>query len=203
MELVLASSNRGKLAEIQALCAPWGIRVVTAASLGFSEEVAETGETFEANARLKAAAVSRALGRPALADDSGLVVSALGGAPGVHSARYAGEHGDDAANCAKLLAELRDVPPNNRAAAFVCVMLCRRPDGAELVARGRLEGRIAPEPAGRNGFGYDPVFLLPERGLTVAQIPAAEKNAISHRGQALRELARGLGEFLGGQDKTS
>lgn len=198
MELVLASSNPGKLAEIKAICAPWGIEVVTAASLGFTEEVPETGDTFEANARLKAVAVSEALGRPALADDSGLVVEALGGAPGVHSARYAGPGCNDAANSAKLLAEMAGVPPNKRAAAFVCVMLCRRPDGAELVARGRLEGRIAPAPEGQGGFGYDPVFWLPERGLTVAQLGAAGKNAISHRGQALGRLARGLKEFLGG-----
>lgn len=198
MELVLASNNRGKLAEIKAMCAPWGIEVVTAAALGFTEEVAETGDTFEDNARLKAVAVSQALNRPALADDSGLVVEALGGAPGVHSARYAGEHGDDAANSAKLLTEMIGVPPMKRAAAFVCVMLCRRPDGAELVARGRLEGRIAAAPAGHNGFGYDPVFLLPERGLTVAQLSAADKNAISHRGQALAKLAQELRGFLDG-----
>ncbi|MCF8042867.1 MAG: XTP/dITP diphosphatase [Desulfarculaceae bacterium] len=198
MELVLASNNQGKLAEIKAMCAPWGIQVVTAASLGFTEDVPETGDTFEDNARLKAVAVSEALGRPALADDSGLVVEALGGAPGVHSARYAGEHGDDAANSAKLLAEMIGVPPMKRAAAFVCVMLCRRSDGAELVARGRLQGRIASAPAGHNGFGYDPVFLLPERGQTVAQLSAADKNAISHRGQALAKLAQDLRGFLGG-----
>ena len=198
MELVLATGNQGKLAEIKAMCAPWGIEVVTASSLGFTEDVAETGETFEDNARLKAVAVSQALNRPALADDSGLVVEALGGAPGVHSARYAGEHGDDAANSAKLLTEMIGVPPVKRAAAFVCVMLCRRPDGAELVARGRLEGRVAPAPAGHNGFGYDPVFLLPERGQTVAQLSAADKNAISHRGQALAKLAQELRGFLGG-----
>jgi len=198
VELVLASSNRGKLAEIKAICAPWGIQVVTAASLGFTEEVPETGDTFEANARLKAVAVSQALGRPALADDSGLVVEALGGAPGVYSARYAGPGGGDAANSATLLAEMQGVPPEKRAAAFVCVMLCRRPDGVELVARGRLEGRIALAPAGHNGFGYDPVFWLPERELTVAQLSATEKNAISHRGQALGRLAQGLKEFLGG-----
>ena len=199
MQLVLASGNKGKLAEIKALCAPLGIEVVTAASLGFTEEVAETGDTFEDNARLKAVAVSQALGRPALADDSGLVVEALDGAPGVHSARYAGEHADDAANNAKLLAELAEVPKERRGAAFVCVMLCRRPDGAELMARGRLEGRIALAPAGEGGFGYDPVFELPQRGITVAQLGPGEKNAISHRGQALGELAQGVKEFLLGE----
>jgi len=195
---VLASNNRGKLAEIRALCAPLGMEVVTAAELGFTQEVPETGETFEDNARLKAVAVSGALGRPALADDSGLVVAALHGAPGVMSARYAGPEADDAANNAKLLAALEGVPLEQRGAAFVCVMLCRRPDGAELIARGRLEGRIARQPAGSGGFGYDPVFELPERGLTVAQLEPGAKNAISHRGQALRELAQGIGEFLRG-----
>jgi len=194
----LASGNQGKQAEIAALCAPMGIEVVTAAELGFTEEVPETGESFEDNARLKAVAVSQALGRPALADDSGLVVEALDGAPGVHSARYAGPGADDAANNAKLLAALEGVPPERRGAAFVCVMLCRRPYGAELIASGRLEGRIAIEPAGEAGFGYDPVFELPERGLTVAQLEPGAKNAISHRGQALRELAAGIKEFLQG-----
>lgn len=198
MELVLATGNPGKLREIRALCQPLGIAVRTARELGFTDEVAEIGDTFEDNARLKAAAVCRALGRPALADDSGLEVTALGGAPGVKSARYAGPSADDAANTAKLLAALTGVPPERRAAAFVCVMVCQRPDGAELVAQGRLEGRIALEPAGYNGFGYDPVFELPERGVTVAQLSAAEKNAISHRGQALARLAAGLGEFLSG-----
>ncbi|MCB2228806.1 MAG: XTP/dITP diphosphatase [Desulfarculaceae bacterium] len=196
MQLVLASGNKGKLAEIKAMCAPMGIEVVTAAELGFTEDVPETGDTFEDNARLKAVAVSQALGRPALADDSGLVVAALEGAPGVHSARYAGGHADDAANNAKLLAAMEGVPVDERGAAFVCVMLCRRPDGAELIARGRLEGRIALAPAGDSGFGYDPLFELPEQGLTVAQLGPGQKNAISHRGQALRELAKGLGGFL-------
>ncbi len=199
MELVLASGNPGKRAEIAALCAPLGIEVVTAAELGFTEEVAETGESFEDNARLKAVAVSSALGRPALADDSGLVVAALEGAPGVHSARYAGPEANDAANNAKLLAAMQGVPPEQRGAAFVCVMLCRRPDGAELIASGRLEGRIALAPAGSAGFGYDPVFELPARGLTVAQLEPGQKNAISHRGQALRELAAGIKEFLQGE----
>ena len=198
MELVLASANPGKLREIRALCQPLGIEVATAAELGFTDEVPETGETFEDNARLKAVAVSRFLSRPVLADDSGLVVEALGGAPGVHSARYAGADADDMAKTAKLLAELEGVPADLRQAAFVCVMICRRPDGAELKASGRLEGSIALQPAGHNGFGYDPVFWLEEMGKTVAQLTASEKNAISHRGQALASLATGLKEFLAG-----
>ncbi len=196
MRLVLASANKGKQREIAAICAPMGIEVVTAAEMGFTDDVPETGDTFEANARLKAEAVSKALNLPALADDSGLVVEALDGAPGIHSARYAGAHGDDKANFEKLLAEMAEVPEQKRGAAFVCVMVCRKPGGAELVSQGRLEGRIAFKPAGESGFGYDPVFFLPERGSTVAQIGADEKNAISHRGQAVRELAQKLEQFL-------
>ena len=196
MQLVLASNNKGKLKEIKALAGPFGIDVRTAAELGFTEDVEETGDTFEANARLKAVAVAKALGRPALADDSGLMVEALGGAPGVHSARYAGEH-DDAANNRKLMAELAGLAPEKRKAAFVCVMICRKPDGGEIMAQGRLEGVIASRPAGENGFGYDPVFFIPEKGLTAAQISREDKNAISHRGNALRALMEKLPEFLG------
>ena len=196
MELVLASNNKGKLKEIRALAGPFGIDVRTAAELGFYEDVEETGDTFEENARLKASVVAKALGRPALADDSGLVVEALGGAPGVYSARYGGGHGDDAANNKRLMAEMENVPPAKRGAAFVCVMVCQKPDGGEIMAEGRLEGVIAREPAGENGFGYDPVFFLPELGLTTAQIPREKKNAISHRGNALRGLMEKLPEFL-------
>ena len=197
MELVLASNNQGKLREIKALCEPFGIDVRTAAELGFTEDVEETGDTFEANARLKAETVAKALGRPALADDSGLVVKALGGAPGVYSARYAGEHGDDAANNKKLMAELAKVDPDQRQAAFVCCMVCSKPDDGEIMAEGRLEGVITLQPAGENGFGYDPVFYLPQKGLTAAQISREEKNAISHRGNALRALMEQLPDFLG------
>lgn len=198
MEIALASANQGKRREIEALLAPMGISVRTAAELGFTEDVPETGDTFAANALIKALAVARALGRPALADDSGLAVEALGGAPGVLSARYAGPGATDAERNAKLLAELKGVPPERRGAAFVCVMACARPDGATLTAEGRLEGRIALAPAGDNGFGYDPVFELPGRGVTVAMLNAAEKNAISHRGRALAALAPRIRDFLKG-----
>lgn len=196
MELILASNNQGKLREISQLLAPLGLEVKTAAQAGFSEDVEETGDTFEANAKLKACTVAQALGLPALADDSGLTVEALGGAPGVYSARYAGPGASDAERSAKLLRELAEVPEEKRAAAFVCVMACCLPSGQVLTAQGRLEGRIALEPIGSNGFGYDPVFELPERGCTVAQLSAEEKNAISHRGRALRELAQNLVEFI-------
>lgn len=196
MEIALASANQGKRREIAALLEPMGISVRTAAELGFSEDVPETGDTFAENALIKARAVAQALGRPALADDSGLAVEALGGAPGVLSARYAGPGATDAERNAKLLAELAGLPPEHRGAAFVCVMACARPDGAALTAEGRLEGRIALAPAGDNGFGYDPVFELPERGRTVAMLSAEEKNAISHRGRALRDLAPRIKDFL-------
>lgn len=194
--LALASANQGKLREIAALVAPLGLNVKTAAEMGFTEEVEETGATFADNALLKACAVAQALGVAALADDSGLTVEALGGAPGVHSARYAGPGASDADRNAKLLAELAGLPPEKRGAAFVCVMACCRPDGQVILAEGRLEGRIAEAPRGEGGFGYDPVFQLPERGITVAMLGGPEKNAISHRGRALADLAPRLLPFL-------
>lgn len=196
MELVLASNNQGKLREINQMLRPMGFTVKTAAQAGFYDEVEETGDTFEANAKLKACTVAKALGIPALADDSGLAVQALNGAPGVFSARYAGPGASDADRSAKLLKELAPFPPEERGAAFVCVMAFCLPSGQVLTTEGRLEGRIALEPAGHNGFGYDPVFELPERGCTVAQLAAEEKNAISHRGRALRKLAQSLNDFL-------
>lgn len=196
MELILASNNQGKLREIRQLLAPHGLKVTTASQAGFSDEVEETGDTFEANARLKACTVAQALGLPALADDSGLTVDALGGAPGVYSARYAGPDANDEERSAKLLRELSQVPQERRAAAFVCVMVCCLPSGKALTAEGRLKGRIALQPAGNNGFGYDPVFELPDRGCTVAQLTAEEKNAISHRGRALHKLSHNLVDFL-------
>ena len=175
MRLVLASTNPGKRREIAALLEPLGIEVATAAELGFNEDIAETGATFAENAALKARAVALALNLPALADDSGVTVQALQGAPGIYSARYAGASADDAANNAKLLAALQGVPPPERGAAFVCVMVCCRPDGRMLTAQGRWPGRIALAPAGQGGFGYDPIFELPELGLTVAQLSPSRR----------------------------
>ena len=197
MRLVLASGNPGKRREIEALVVPLGLEVVTAGELGFGEEIVEDGQSFADNAAIKARAVAQALNLPALADDSGLVVEALDGAPGVHSARYAGPGASDQENNAKLFAALAGVPAQRRGAAFVCVMACCRPDGELLLAEGRLAGRIALEPRGEQGFGYDPLFELPERGLTVAQLSGQEKNAISHRAQALARLAPRLRGFLG------
>lgn len=196
VRLVLATTNRGKIAELDRLLSGHGVEVVSARDLGFDQEVPETGETFADNALLKARAVSRALDLPALADDSGLVVEALVGRPGVYSARYAGPEADDAANNAKLLAEMAGVPPERRGAAFVCAMCCALPGGGLRTSEGRLAGRIALAPRGEHGFGYDPVFELPGRGLTVAQLSTEEKNAISHRGQALARMAAQLRDFL-------
>ncbi len=198
MRVVLASSNRGKLREFTQLLAPLGITFVTQAQLGI-EPPEETGATFAANAILKARHASAISGLPAMADDSGLEVDALNGAPGVHSARYAGGHGDDAANIVKLLAHLRALQivfgPETTRARFRCVIALVRAadDPAPQLAHGAWEGYIAAAPRGTGGFGYDPVFVDLASGSTAAELPAGIKNARSHRGQALGALlAAGL-----------
>lgn len=161
-----------------------------APSLDHAPDVAETGATLEENARIKAAALTRATGLPAVADDTGLAVDALGGAPGVRSARYAGDHATYADNVARLLRDLHGVPPARRSARFETVALARWPDGRELVARGVVEGRIAEGPRGDGGFGYDPVFVPSEGdGRSFAEMDPGEKHAVSHRGRAFRRLA--------------
>jgi XTP/dITP diphosphohydrolase len=192
MKLVLASGNRGKAAELGALLAPLGWELVSQAELGVVE-VEETGATFLDNALLKARHAAAATGLPALADDSGLEVDALDGAPGVRSARYAGS-GGDVANRAKLLAALDGVAPAARSARFRCVLVLvtRADDPAPTIARGSWEGRIALAERGSNGFGYDPLFEVADgQGLrTAAELEPDDKNARSHRGQALAELLR-------------
>lgn len=158
--------------------------------------VVESGTTFAANALLKARAVTEATGLPGLADDSGLAVDVLGGAPGVFSARWAGRHGDDAANLRLLLDQLADVPDGDRAAAFVCAVALVTPDGREVVEHGHLAGTLVREPRGDGGFGYDPVLRPHGSDRTLGEIGAAEKNAISHRGQAVRAIARALVPIL-------
>lgn len=187
--LVLASGNRGKLAELQRILADPGIELVAQADLGIAE-IEETGASFVENALLKARHAAGESGLPALADDSGLCVDALGGAPGLYSARYAGPHGDSAANIAKLLDALRDVPAERRTAHFHCsiVLLRAAPDPAPLIAEGRWHGRILDAPRGSGGFGYDPVFLDPVLGASAAELEPAIKNRVSHRGQALARL---------------
>ena len=189
MKVVLASQNPHKLAEIQAILSGLGVEVVMESELGLDIDVDETGTTFEENSRLKAEAVMRAANMPAIADDSGLMVDALDGAPGVYSARY-GHKSSDAERIAYLLEKLKDVPAERRTAKFVCVITCLWPDGRRIVARGECPGRILYEKHGAGGFGYDPVFYLPEYGMTYAELPPEKKNEISHRGNALREFVR-------------
>jgi XTP/dITP diphosphohydrolase len=187
---VLATANRGKVAELAALLADAGLAldVTPQSELGVSAPP-EDGATFVENALTKARHAARATGLAAIADDSGLVVPALGGAPGVRSARFAGEHADDRANIAKLLAAL-EAPSLDRAARFHCVLVALEhpDDAAPLLATGSWSGQIARAPKGAGGFGYDPVFFDPELGRTAAELDAAAKNAVSHRGSALRQL---------------
>ena len=191
--LVLATSNQGKLAELQPLLADAGYDLVTQGELGVADAV-EDGRTFVENAILKARHASAATGLPALADDSGLVVDALGGAPGLISARYAGVHGDSAANIAKLLAALHHVPGEARSAHFYCVLVLLRhaDDPQPIIAEGSWHGRILGAPRGTGGFGYDPVFLDTVLGISAAELDAGTKNRISHRGQALERLRERL-----------
>lgn len=197
--LVIATKNRGKAREFAALYEPLGIEVRSLNDYEGMPDIVEDGDTFAANALIKARAVVAALGVPALADDSGLRVDALGGAPGVYSARYAGEPANDAANNAKLIAELQrrgallapaaeGRPALLSAAQFVCALAYVEPGGRILTAEGVCEGAIVAEACGANGFGYDPHFYLPQFGLTMAELTAGQKNAISHRAAALRQM---------------
>ncbi len=187
--LRVATQNQHKLREFREMLAPLGFEVVGVDDLdGFN--VIEDGDTFEANAEKKVLAVVERTGELALADDSGLVVDALGGAPGVHSARYAGATGagQDAANRKKLIEALRDVPAPKRSARFVCALAYATPGAKTIFFRGTLEGTIGHDERGHGGFGYDPIFVLPERSKTLAELSSDDKHAISHRGAALRAL---------------
>ena len=187
MALLLASNNSGKLREVRALFAE--VEVVAPAALGLDLAVEESGQTFAANALLKARAYAEASGQIALADDSGLEVDALGGAPGIYSARYGGPDLDDAGRCQLLLAELAPYPaPAQRQARFRCVLCAVSSDGRQCRAEGTCEGQIAPAPAGTNGFGYDPVFLVPAYAKTMAELDPQIKNSLSHRAQALAAI---------------
>jgi XTP/dITP diphosphohydrolase len=190
LKLVLATANRGKQREFEALLAPLGVELVLQSELGIAS-VPETGATFEANALIKSRHAARCSGLPALADDSGLQVDALDGRPGVWSARYAGESASDADNNARLLQELTDVPAGRRTARYQCVLaLTRDPaDQTPIIASGSWEGQIGFTPAGRGGFGYDPLFVPAGHALSAAQLPAELKNSLSHRARALTQLA--------------
>jgi XTP/dITP diphosphohydrolase len=193
MELVLASGNAGKLAELRELLGGDFARLRAQSEFGVAD-AEETGLTFIENALLKARHAARATGLPALGDDSGLCVDALGGAPGLYSARYGGVHGDSARNIARLLRELDGVPDAARTARFHCVLALLRSadDPQPIVVEGRWEGRILQAPRGARGFGYDPVFVDPVHGCSAAELDPAVKNAISHRGQALAALKQRL-----------
>ncbi len=192
-KILLASNNPGKVREIQAILAEHDFTVIPQAELRITD-AEETGLTFVENAILKARHAARASGLPAIADDSGLEVDVLDGAPGVYSARYAGEPSNDTANNEKLLAALAGVPPERRTARFRCVMVYLRHecDPSPIIAQGVWNGAILFEARGAGGFGYDPLFHVPEHGCASAELDAAEKNRISHRAQALRALARAL-----------
>jgi XTP/dITP diphosphohydrolase len=197
--LVLATANQHKLAELTRILAAGRVDVALANLAEFpgAPDVAETGATFADNALLKARAIAEFTGLPAVADDSGLRVDALNGMPGVLSARWSGQHGDDEANLQLLLAQLADVPDERRGAQFVCAAALVLPGGREHVSEGVLRGRLIREPRGQNGFGYDPIFVPESADITTAEMESADKDRISHRGKALRGLAPVIAAFLG------
>ncbi len=197
-DLVLATRNKGKIAEVQRLISLHAPQITLRSVSEFNlDDVEETGTTFEENALLKAETIARQTGLTALADDSGIAIDALDGAPGVYSARWSGVHGDDAANVAKVLLELSDVPDEDRGAQFVCVIALAHPDGRSIVVRGEVEGVVRRDPIGNHGFGYDPIFQPDGYAITTAQMDPETKDAISHRGKALREIASKIGPFIG------
>ncbi|MFP4104883.1 MAG: XTP/dITP diphosphatase [Phycisphaerae bacterium] len=204
--LVLATGNPGKIREMRRVLSDLRLEIKSLADFGDVPEAIEDGETFAENARKKALHYAEQTGHWCLADDSGLAVDALDGRPGVHSARYAADRVEsdrrddiDQANNEKLLEELRDIPDEQRTARFVCYLAFAEPGAVLLETRGTVEGRIGYEPAGENGFGYDPLFYLPDRACTTAQLLPEEKNAISHRGKAVRRFADLLEDFLARQ----
>ena len=187
MKLVLASKNKKKLVEMNAILNQLGIEVCSEAEAGVDVDVEETGTTFEENSFLKADAVMKATGLPALADDSGIAVDALGGEPGVYSARYGFDESlDDWGRLELLLKNTENVPDGQRQAQFVCVITMVTPDGKTIQARGEIHGELTREARGENGFGYDPIFYYPPLGKTTAELAPEEKNAVSHRGNALK-----------------
>ncbi len=192
MKVLVASNNKGKLKEFNKILGELGIECISMNDAGIDIDVEETGTTFLENAKIKAEAIYKIAKIPTVSDDSGLCVDALGGEPGVYSARYAGEHGNDEKNNEKLLANLKNIPPEKRTARFMSVVYLVLDDNTAISAQGTAEGFIIDEPKGENGFGYDPIFFSPTLGKTFAQASVEEKNAISHRGSALRELKRKL-----------
>jgi XTP/dITP diphosphohydrolase len=200
LEVVIASSNPGKIAEIQQIMHDLPVNLLTGEEVGGLPAVEETGATYLENARLKAEAVHRATGKAALADDSGLEVDALDGAPGVRSARLAGPSATDEQNNVRLISLLFGVPLERRTARYQCVAVLLRPDESEIVGSGACEGMIIEEPRGAGGFGYDPWFIPAGESRTMAELSPEEKHVISHRGKAFREVAAKLRVVLGGMD---
>ena len=194
MKLIIASNNAHKLVEIKAILGGMFEEILSLREAGIEHETVEDGETFLENAAKKAREIAATSGCCALADDSGLCVDARGGAPGIYSARYSGVHGDDKANNRKLLADMADVPDEQRGAHFTCAIVLARPDGTEVSAEGYFYGVIAHGESGETGFGYGPLFYLPEYGCTAAELSPEEKNRISHRSRALHSLLEKLGK---------
>ena len=201
MKFVLASQNPGKLREMRGILSGLGVEVVLPSELGLHVDVEETGTTFAENALLKARAVAQASGLAAIADDSGLCVDALNGAPGVYTARYGGPGLDDAGRCRLLLRNMHGLSP--RTCHFESAIACVFPDGTVLTAAGRCDGTVAYAPMGTDGFGYDPIFFVPRLKKTFAQLTAEEKNEISHRGQALRAFQETLTAYLARREKET
>jgi len=195
MKFVVASTNLGKIKEIKKVLQDTSFEVISMAEAGVDDEIEETGVTFEENALIKAEAIATKVDAIVMADDSGLEVDALNGAPGVYSARYAGEGATDNDRIVKLLRELSDVPEEKRQARFVSSIAVVLPGGENFIVRGTCEGLIAKDPSGDNGFGYDPIFYLSEYNATMAEISLEEKNKISHRGRALVKMVEKLREI--------
>lgn len=199
-QLVLATRNQGKVIEFRRILdqlAPGEIDLIGLDKFPDLIDVEETGLSFQENALLKARYTTSMTGLPSISDDSGLCVDALDGAPGIHSARWAGKHGDDAANLKKLLAQLETIPDDQRAAHFTCVAALVMPDGREVLAEGLFHGRILHAPIGDQGFGYDPIFAPAGMDISSAQMSASEKDAVSHRGKSLRAIAPQVIQMLG------
>lgn len=196
MKLIVATHNPGKVKELEAMLTPLGFEVESLLDYPDAPETDETGSTFEENAALKAVEAASYFGHAVLADDSGLEVNALDGAPGIYSARFAGPEKSDEANNALLLEKLDGAP--DRSARFVCALCLAKPDGETLTVRGTLEGTIGYAPHGENGFGYDPLFIVPSLHKTAAELERDEKAAVSHRGQALRQLEAAIIPFMKG-----
>lgn len=189
-EAIIATHNPGKVKEFKEILEPKGYEVKSLAEIGFTDEIEETGHTFEENAILKAEAVAKAVNKMVIADDSGLSVDNLGGRPGVYSARYAGEQKDDQANIDKVLSELRGIEKEQRTARFRCALAVSIPGEETKTVEGHVEGYIAEEPRGEYGFGYDPIFIVKDKDKTMAELTSDDKNKISHRADALKKLSK-------------